>query len=52
MVQISKILNAHMDSLSWLDENTTLLQRRVEETSRQLEQRRHEQERALRAGFD
>lgn len=52
MVQISKILNAHMDSLQWLDENTSLLQRKVDEVSRQLEHRRTEQERALRVGFD
>lgn len=36
MIQISKILNSHMDSLQWIDRNTEALQRRVDEFSHQL----------------
>lgn len=50
--QICKILNAHMDSLQWVDQNSALLQRRVEEVSRLCEGRRKEQERGLRIAFD
>ena len=32
--QICKILNAHMDSLQWVDQNSVLLQRRVEDVSK------------------
>lgn len=50
--QICKILNAHMDSLQWVDQSSALLQRRVEEASRVCESRRKEQERSLRIAFD
>ncbi|XP_021489631.1 nuclear pore glycoprotein p62 [Meriones unguiculatus] len=50
--QICKILNAHMDSLQWVDQSSALLQRRVEEASRVCEGRRKEQERSLRIAFD
>ncbi|XP_006898707.1 PREDICTED: nuclear pore glycoprotein p62 [Elephantulus edwardii] len=50
--QICKILNAHMDSLQWVDQNSALLQRRVEEASRVCERRRKEQERGFRITFD
>uniref|UniRef100_A0A8C5KTR4 Nuclear pore glycoprotein p62 n=1 Tax=Jaculus jaculus TaxID=51337 RepID=A0A8C5KTR4_JACJA len=50
--QICKILNAHMDSLQWIDQNSALLQRKVEEASRVCEGRRKEQERSLRIAFD
>nr|BAE40127.1 unnamed protein product [Mus musculus] len=50
--QICKILNAHMDSLQWVDQSSAMLQRRVEEASRVCEGRRKEQERSLRIAFD
>ncbi|XP_008053992.1 nuclear pore glycoprotein p62 isoform X1 [Carlito syrichta] len=50
--QICKILNAHMDSLQWIDQNSALLQRKVEEVARVCEGRRKEQERSFRITFD
>ncbi|KFO26195.1 Nuclear pore glycoprotein p62 [Fukomys damarensis] len=50
--QICKILNAHMDSLQWIDQNSALLQRKVEEVTRVCEGRRKEQERSYRITFD
>jgi len=50
--QILKILNAHADSLSWIDRNAALLQTKVEEVARLTEQRRREQERSFRLAFD
>ncbi|XP_049756277.1 nuclear pore glycoprotein p62 [Elephas maximus indicus] len=50
--QICRILNAHVDSLQWVDQNSALLQRRVEEAGRVCEGRRKEQERGFRIAFD
>ncbi|XP_076987074.1 nuclear pore glycoprotein p62 [Tamandua tetradactyla] len=50
--QICKILNAHMDSLQWVDQNSALLQRKVEEVTKVCEGRRKEQERGYRITFD
>ncbi|XP_043853444.1 nuclear pore glycoprotein p62-like [Dromiciops gliroides] len=50
--QICKILNAHMDSLQWIDQNSVLLQQKVEEESKVFESRRKEQERSYRIVFD
>ncbi|XP_058053038.1 nucleoporin-62 C-terminal-like protein isoform X2 [Ahaetulla prasina] len=50
--QICKILNAHMDSLQWIDQNSALLQRKVEEMTKVCESRRKEQERSFRITFD
>lgn len=52
LLQICKILNAHMDSLQWIDQNSVLLQRRVEEVSKLCEGRRKEQEKNFRISFD
>ncbi|KAM6124753.1 LOW QUALITY PROTEIN: nuclear pore glycoprotein p62-like [Phoenicopterus ruber ruber] len=49
--QICKILNAHMDSLQWIDQNSAVLQRKVEE-DKVCESRRKEQERSFRITFD
>lgn len=49
--QICKILNAHMDSLQWVEQNSVLLQRRVEEVSKLCESRRKEQEKSFRLNF-
>nr|XP_020452048.1 nuclear pore glycoprotein p62 [Monopterus albus] len=50
--QICKILNAHMDSLQWIDQNSVLLQRRVEEVSKLCDNQRKEQEKTFRLTFD
>ncbi|XP_053130184.1 nucleoporin-62 C-terminal-like protein isoform X2 [Hemicordylus capensis] len=50
--QICKILNAHMDSLQWIDQNSALLQRKVEEVTKVCESRHKEQERSFRITFD
>ncbi|XP_041750904.1 nuclear pore glycoprotein p62 isoform X1 [Coregonus clupeaformis] len=50
--QICKILNAHMDSLQWIDQNSVLLQRRVEDVSKLCDNRRKEQEKTFRITFD
>ncbi|KAM9803451.1 nucleoporin 62 like isoform X2 [Syngnathus typhle] len=49
--QICKILNAHMDSLQWIDQNSILLQRRVEEVSKLCDNQRKEQEKPFRLTF-
>uniref|UniRef100_A0A8C7LZY8 Nuclear pore glycoprotein p62 n=1 Tax=Oncorhynchus mykiss TaxID=8022 RepID=A0A8C7LZY8_ONCMY len=49
--QICKILNAHMDSLQWIDQNSVLLQRRVEDVSKLCDNRRKEQEKTFRITF-
>ncbi|KAK6322236.1 hypothetical protein J4Q44_G00070280 [Coregonus suidteri] len=50
--QICKILNAHMDSLQWIDQNSVLLQRRVEDVSKLCDNRRKEQEKTFRITFN
>ncbi|XP_077583772.1 uncharacterized protein LOC144203984 isoform X2 [Stigmatopora nigra] len=50
--QICKILNAHMDSLQWIDQNSVLLQRRVEEVSKLCDNQRKEQEKTFRLTYD
>lgn len=50
--QICKILNAHMDSLQWVDQNSALLQRKVEQVTKECENRRKEQERGFPITFD
>ncbi|ELU14274.1 hypothetical protein CAPTEDRAFT_165712 [Capitella teleta] len=52
VAQIAQILNSHMDSLHWVDQNSSLLQRRVEEVARQADLRRKEQERNFRLAYD
>ncbi|KAG8447707.1 hypothetical protein GDO86_014996 [Hymenochirus boettgeri] len=50
--QICKILNAHMGSLQWIDQNSALLQRKVEQVTKECEIRRKEQERGFPIAFD
>ncbi|XP_014650839.1 PREDICTED: nucleoporin-62 C-terminal-like protein [Ceratotherium simum simum] len=50
--QICKILNACVDSLQWINQNSDILQRRVEEVTQVFEDcRRTEQERNIRIAF-
>lgn len=44
LIQIAKILNAHVDSLQWIDQKTGVLQRRVEDVSRQASVQRKQQQ--------
>ncbi|XP_035682549.1 nuclear pore glycoprotein p62-like isoform X1 [Branchiostoma floridae] len=50
--QIARILNAHMDSLQWLDQNAAVLQRKVDEVAKQCEVQRKEQEHSFRLAFE
>lgn len=51
--QICKILNSHMNSLKWIDENSGILQRKVEEVTQVLEnQHLKEKDRSVRMAFD
>jgi len=52
MVQISKILNAHMDSLQWIDQNTNKLKQRVKEVSQTMDTQRREQERSFNYNYE
>lgn len=46
--QIVKILNAHLNSLNWVDENASLLNTKVQEIGRQFAMQQVEQERLSR----
>ncbi|KAK6192053.1 hypothetical protein SNE40_003599 [Patella caerulea] len=50
--QITKILNAHMDSLLWIDRNSAALYRRVEDISKEMDSQRKEQERNYRLVYN
>ncbi|XP_022380614.1 nucleoporin-62 C-terminal-like protein [Enhydra lutris kenyoni] len=51
--QICKILNAHMNSLQWINQNSGMLQKKVEEVTRVFEDHcRAEQEHNIRIAFD
>lgn len=49
--QVTKILNAHVVSLMWVDRNTANLQRRVEEISKLMDLEKREQERNFRLAY-
>jgi nuclear pore complex protein Nup62 len=42
IVQISKILNSHMDSINWIEENAVILQNQVEKSAKALDERYRE----------
>ena len=46
VIQIGRVLNAHMDSLQWIDQTSTDVQRKLEEVVRMHEMRKKENERA------
>lgn len=52
MAQIAKILNAHMDSLQWIDQNTNKLQQRVKDVSQVMDSHRKEQERSFHLSYE
>ena len=45
VVQIGKVLNAHMDSLQWIDQTSAQVQRRLDEVAKMHETRARENER-------
>eukprot|EP00118_Oscarella_pearsei_P025978 m.309152 g.309152 ORF g.309152 m.309152 type:complete len:411 (+) comp45640_c0_seq1:12-1244(+) len=49
---IAKILNLHMESLQWVDQNAALMKKKVEEVSRMCDARRREQENTFRLAFE
>ena len=50
--QITGILNAHMDSLLFIDESSNSLQQKLEELSRQLDSKKQDQEAKLKTAFN
>lgn len=52
MHQISKILNMHMDALVWVDQHSTVLQKRVEDVSTLCDLRKREQEKNFKMAFE
>lgn len=52
MQQISKILNAHMDALQWIDHNTGQLHKKMDDVTKMLETTRKDQEKAFKIGYD
>lgn len=44
IMQINKILNAHMDSLNWIEENTSLIQNQAENLTKTIDERMRESE--------
>lgn len=44
IMQVNKILNAHMDSLNWIEENTGLIQNQAENLSKTIDERMRESE--------
>ncbi|GFS68575.1 nuclear pore glycoprotein p62, partial [Nephila pilipes] len=49
--QIAKILNAHMDALQWIDQNTVAVQRRLEGVSKLHETQKRESEKTFRGTY-
>jgi nuclear pore complex protein Nup62 len=43
-MQISKILNTHMDSLNWIEDNTNLIQNHVDKLTKEVDYRSNENE--------
>lgn len=47
MSQVAKILNAHMDSLQWIDQNANQLQQRMKDVSQLVSARKHSYDRTF-----
>ncbi|KAK7863473.1 hypothetical protein R5R35_010509 [Gryllus longicercus] len=52
IVQIGRILNAHMNSLQWIDQNTTLIGSHLDQVAKLHEVHRRENERSFRLTYD
>lgn len=52
IVQIGKILNAHMNSLQWLDQQTTLLNQKIQQIDQMHQNFRQENERNFNLAYN
>lgn len=52
IVQIGKILNAHMNSLQWIDEHILQIQNKLDEVSKLHDLHRRENERSFRLTYE
>lgn len=52
IVQIGKILNAHMNSLQWLDQQTTLLSQKIQQIEQMHKNFRQENERSFNLAYN
>ncbi|XP_043520882.1 nuclear pore glycoprotein p62 isoform X1 [Frieseomelitta varia] len=52
IVQIGKILNAHMNSLQWLDQQTTLLNQKIQQIDQMHQNFRQENERSFSLAYN
>ncbi|XP_021929444.1 nuclear pore glycoprotein p62 isoform X2 [Zootermopsis nevadensis] len=52
IVQIGRILNAHMNSLQWIDQNTALIATHLEQVSKLHDAHRRENERSFHLTYD
>lgn len=52
IVQIGKILNAHMNSLQWLDQQTTLLSQKIQQIDQMHQNFRQENERSFNLAYN
>ncbi|XP_012284197.1 nuclear pore glycoprotein p62 [Orussus abietinus] len=52
IVQIGKILNAHMNSLQWLDQRTTLLTQKIQQIDQMHQNFRQENERSFNLAYN
>ncbi|XP_017174010.1 nucleoporin-62 C-terminal-like protein isoform X2 [Mus musculus] len=50
--QICKILNAHMESLQWINLNSGVMQKKVEEVANAVEEYRRKEQEAMKAAFE
>lgn len=52
IVQIGKILNAHMNSLQWLDQRTAVLQTKIQQIDQMHQNFRQEHERSFNLAYN
>lgn len=51
IMQINKILNAHMDSLNWIEENTCMIQNQADKLSKNIDERLRETDSSAKFSF-
>ncbi|XP_023238230.1 nuclear pore glycoprotein p62-like [Centruroides sculpturatus] len=49
--QIAKILNSHMDALQWIEQNTVVVQRKLEDVSKMIEVKKSDKDKSIIAGY-
>jgi len=52
LVQIGRILNSHMDSLQWIEQNTHAIQNQLDQVSKLHESHRRDNERSFHLTYD